>query len=296
MKKTNVSFFSRALCGVGLAALGVSFGAHAQTPFAKPEAAADALINAIATNDGGALPGLLGKDWQKLVRIDTVDTDDVYLFLEKASQSRKVDVKGTRADLSVGTDPWTLPIPITQGKDGQWRFDTVLAQDVLAERRIGANERAAMQAALAYVDAQREYALADRNGDGVLEYAQRLSSSPGKRDGLIWSPSLGDESPLGEAYVPKTPGQGYHGYHYKILTGQGAKAPGGARSYLIGPRMTAGFALLAWPVKYGSSGVMSFMVGSDGKVFERDLGPQSARAADAIKLYNPDTPWVRAKP
>jgi hypothetical protein len=296
MQKTNVSFFSRTLCGVGLAALGVSFSAHAQTPFAKPEAAADALINAIATNDAGALPGLLGKDWQKLVRIDTVDTDDVYLFLEKASQSRKVDVKGTRADLSVGTDPWTLPIPITQGKDGQWRFDTVLAQDVLAERRIGANERAAMQAALAYVDAQREYALADRNGDGVLEYAQRLLSSPGQRDGLIWSASLGDDSPLGAAYVPAKPGQSYHGYNYRILTAQGPKAAGGARNYLIGKRMTAGFALIAWPEKYGDTGVMSFIVNNDGKVFERNLGPRTPQVAAGIQQFNPDDTWKPVKP
>jgi hypothetical protein len=233
--------------GVGVFALVIALGmpsrTFAQAPFNTPEAAADALIDAIASNDVGAMPRLLGKNWRQV-----------------------------------------LP------------FDPVGAQEVIAERRIGANERAAMRATLAYVDAQREYATADRNGDGVLEYAQKLISSPGKRDGLIWSPALGDESPLGEAYQPAKSGEGYHGYHYKILTGQGPKANGGARSYLIGQRMTAGFALLAWPVKYGTTGVTSFMVNSDGELFERDLGPQTPQVARALTRFNPDDAWQRVQP
>jgi hypothetical protein len=277
-------------------ALGMPSPALAQVPFDQPEVAADALIDAVASHDDAAMQRLLGKDWRQLLPLGDVNAEDVQEFLEKTSQSRKVNVSGNRAELVVGNDPWTLPIPLLQGKDGQWRFDPVGAREVIAERRIGANERAAIQATLAYVDAQREYASVDRNGDGVFEYAQKLVSSPGKRDGLIWSPSLGDESPLGEAYLPAKAGEGYHGYRYKILTGQGPMANGGERSYLIGKRMTAGFALLAWPVKYGATGVMSFMANSDGEIFERNLGPQTSQAARALKQFNPDDAWRRVQP
>jgi hypothetical protein len=278
------------------AAAALPFSARAQAPFATPQAAADAFIGAIAASDFDALARVLGKDWRRKVPTGGVNQENIFVFLEKSSQSRVVTVTGGRAELSVGTDPWTLPIPMLQGADGQWRFDPVGARKLMAERRIGANERAAMKVMLAYLDAQREYASVDRNGDGVLEYAQKVISSPGQRDGLIWSASLGDESPLGEAFMPRRPGQGYHGYHYRILTGQGAGAPGGAHSYLIGARMTRGFALVAWPVKYGETGVMSFMVASDGVVHERNLGPQSAQAATSIRLFDPGEGWAKASP
>jgi Protein of unknown function (DUF2950) len=181
-----------------------------------------------------------------------------------------------------------------QGRDGQWRFDSVAARDELTTRRIGRNERAAMQAALAYVDAQREYAQADRNGDGVLEYAQRFISRPGQRDGLIWSTSLGDDSPIGEEFVPAVPNQGYHGYHFKILTRQGAGAPGGAADYMISKRLVSGYALVAWPVQYGKTGVMSFIVNQTGTVYERDLGPQTARQARAMTSFDPGDGWAPA--
>lgn len=159
------------------------------------------------------------------------------------------------------------------------------------ERRIGASEHATIQALLASVDAQREYALVDRNGDGLLEYAQRFISTEGKRDGLIWPASLGDESPLGEAFLPKKAGEGYHGYRFKLLTAQGADAYGGARSYMIGKRQQTGFAMVAWPVKYGDTGVMSFMISQDGKLFEADLGPNSAKIAAALSSFNPGQGW-----
>ena len=289
--------FASAVSALVLAtALGLSGQAQAQVPFAKPEQAADAFIDALASNDAALMSRVLGKSWRQLMDLGEVDINDRYAFLEKSSQSRKVDVKEGRAALVVGTDPWTLPIPLVQGKDGQWRFDPVAARDEIAVIRIGANERAAMQAALAYVDAQREYALADRNGDGVLEYATRFLSRPGQRDGLIWSPQLGDESPLGEAYLPAKPGQGYHGYRFRILTAQGPQAPGGARHYVIGGRMINGYALVAWPLKYGETGVMSFIVNQSGLVYERDLGPRTTAAAAAIKLFNPDAGWKPARP
>jgi len=199
------------------------------------------------------------------------------------------------AELVVGTDPFTLPIPMVQGKDGQWRFDPVAGRQSVLERRIGGNELAAMQAALAYLDAQFEYAQADRDGNGVLEYAQKLISSPSKRDGLFWSRSLGDESPLGEGFLPARPGEGYHGYRFRILKGQGPQAPGGAHSYVIGQRMTRGYALLAWPVQYGVTGIMSFKVNQAGVIYERDLGPQTAQAAARITLFNPDEKWKPVK-
>jgi len=278
------------------AALGMPQLAQAQAAYAKAEQAADALINAFATSDEAAMTIVLGKGWRKLMGLDEVNRENRTAFLEKTSQSRVLTVNDGRANLTVGTDPWTLPIPIAQGKDGQWRFDTVAGKAQILERQVGANELAAIQAAMAFVDAQREYAQADRNGNGVLEYAQKLVSSPGKRDGLIWSASLGDESPLGEGFLPAKPGHGYHGYRFRVLTGQGPKAPGGARSYLIGGHMIAGFAAVGWPVEYGKTGVMSFMVGSKGEVVERDLGPQTAKAVEAIKLFNPDEGWKPATP
>jgi len=266
----------------------------AQAPYAKPEQAADALIAALATNDPEAMARVMGQDWRALVSPE-LDHEDVWTFLEKASRSRSVKVDGSRAELVVGTDPFTLPIPMVQGKDGQWRFDPVAGRQSVLERRIGGNELAAMQAALAYLDAQFEYAQADRDGNGVLEYAQKLISSPSKRDGLFWSRSLGDESPLGEGFLPARPGEGYHGYRFRILKGQGPQAPGGAHSYVIGQRMTRGYALLAWPVQYGVTGIMSFKVNQAGVIYERDLGPQTARAAARITRFDPDETWKPVK-
>jgi hypothetical protein len=279
-----------------LAALTFAGVAQAQTAFPKPEAAADAFIDAIATSDPAALKRVLGNDWIKLIPLGDVSADDRYTFLEKAHQARSVTVKQGIGELLVGTDPWALPIPLAQGKDGQWRFDPKSGRLNVLERRIGANEHAAIQSLLAAVDAQREYAQVDRNGDGLLEYAQRIISSDGKRDGLIWPLSLGDESPLGEGFLPKKAGEGYHGYRFKLLTAQGDAAAGGARSFMIGKRMQTGFAMVAWPVKYGETGVMSFKVNQDGKVFEADLGPRSASIAAAMTSFNPAQGWKAVEP
>ena len=276
--------------------LGGLSSARAQMAFASAEQAADALLQAIGNNDDAALARVLGKDWKQLMPPDGIDAEERQRFMDKARQSRAVNVKDGRGELVIGTDPWTLPIPLAQGKDGQWRFDPRGGRAAVRERIIGANELSAMQAMLAYIDAQREYAQADRNGDGMLEYAQKFISSPGQRDGLIWSAKLGDESPIGEAFAPTKPSEGYHGYHFRILTAQGPQAAGGERSYLIGKRLSSGFALLAWPVSYGKSGIMSFKVNQDGKVFERDLGPATSAEAAAIKRFDPDGEWAPVKP
>jgi hypothetical protein len=239
---------------------------------------------------------VLGKEWRKLLPLGDADAEDRYAFLEKSAKARAVKVKDGVGELVVGADEWSFPVPIVHGKDGQWHFDPAGGREAMLDRAIGNNERSAMQAVLAYVDAQREYAQADRNGNGVLEYAQHLLSSPGKRDGLIWSTSLGDESPLGEAFLPTQPGQGYHGYHFKVLTAQGPSAKGGARSYFIGKHMVRGYALVAWPVTYGRTGVMSFIVNQDAVVYERDLGPGTAQAAAGITRFDPSEGWSKATP
>jgi hypothetical protein len=163
-------------------------------------------------------------------------------------------------------------------------------------RQIGRNELDAQQAVLAYYDAQRDYATADRNGDGIHEYAQKFISTPGKQDGLYWEVKEGEaQSPLGPLFVdsaaPSGRGEGYHGYHYRILTAQGPSAPGGAYNYIVGGRMRSGFAAIAWPSRYGETGVMSFMISHDGVVFEKDLGKGGSKIGAAMKTFDPDDSW-----
>ncbi|HET7793688.1 MAG TPA: DUF2950 domain-containing protein [Rhizobacter sp.] len=291
----NILFIPCAALAVA-GALSLPAKVQAQAKFASPEAAADALIEAMTTNNNSAKARVLGKEWKQLIPPEGVDPADRQAFLDKAKERRAVTLADARGELVVGNDPWAFPVPLKRSADGQWQFDTRAGREAILDRRIGANERAAMQAVLAYVDAQREYATADRNGDGVYEYARKLISTKGKRDGLIWSPSLGDESPLGEGYVASKPGQGYHGYHFKILEGQGPRAKGGARSYLIGNRLMSGFAVIAWPVIYGQTGVTSFIVNQEGVVYERDLGPNTASIAKNTKLFDPGEPWRKVAP
>ncbi|MDN3922317.1 DUF2950 domain-containing protein [Roseateles violae] len=293
MKQKNTSLIACGLLALALAAPG---GARAQTAYATPEVAADALISAVAANDEKALTRVLGAKWRELLPPQDLRSNDRQLFLDKAREARAVSVDKDRGELLIGNDKWPLPIPLARTPQGQWKFDISGGRQALLERRIGTNEQSAIQAALAYVDAQRDYALADRNGDGIPEYARRLLSNPGKRDGLIWDPKLGDDSPLGEGFIPSKPGTGYHGYRFKILEAQGPHAAGGARSYLLGDRLLTGYALVAWPVLWGQSGVMSFIVNHDGVVYERDLGPQTSKLAGAIKQFDPDEHWKRVTP
>jgi hypothetical protein len=284
------------LCSL-LAALAVSCSTMTglfdnQKEFASPEAAAQALIRAVETKDADALGAILGKDWRQLIPIGSIDPDDVKAFLDAWSEGHKI--KPDTADrvlLAVGPDDWTLPIPIVR-QGANWRFDTPAGAEEIRVRRIGRNELATIQAAMAYTDAQKEYALVDRNGDGVLEYAQKLVSTAGKRDGLYWPVQDGEpESPLGPLFGDNEPGTGYHGYFYRILKGQGPHAPGGAYDYRIGGRMTAGFALIAWPVQYGETGVMTFIVSHAGQVYQKDFGPGTEEVVREITLFDPDDSW-----
>lgn len=271
-----------------------------QKAFASPEEAMNAFGNAIATNDEDALKTIFGADFR---RIFPPATDEIRLkFLEAWAKSHAIQPEGdAKAAIAVGTDGWTFPVPLEKTAQG-WRFDMRAGEDEIRIRRIGRNERAVMKVMLAIYDAQREYAEKDRNGDGVLEYAQKFDSSPGKHDGLYW-PSTGNspESPLGpEVAAARTAGQGgapgYYGYRYKILTAQGKNAPGGAFDYVVRGRMIGGFAVVAWPVKYGDTGVMSFMVNYQGTLYEKNLGPDSAALARAIKRFDPDPSWQKIEP
>ena len=283
------SFKTLAAAIVMALAAGTSF---AQKAFPTPDAAAQAFVDALSRSDIEGLRTVLGPDWRRFVPEGTVDQEDVYEFLGAWAKQHKVVLEQPdKAVLAAGTGDWTLPVPIVKSAAG-WRFDPKAGVDAMRSRRIGRNELNAMQAALAYFDAQKEYAQKDRDGNGVLEYAQKFVSAPGKHDGLYWPDATGqDESPLGPLYAGQRAGEGYHGYHFKIIKAQGKDAPGGAYDYVIGNRMRGGFALVAWPIQYGETGVMSFMVSHDGTLYEKDLGPGTDASVRALTRFNPDPTW-----
>lgn len=271
-----------------------------QQVFSSPEAAMEAFGQALATNDEDAMKAALGADF--LTLIPPVGAEIRYRFLAAWAKSHAIDREGdAKALIAVGDDGWTMPIPIVKTASG-WRFDTRAGAEVMRERRIGRNELSVMQVMLAIHDAQEEYALQDHNGDGVLEYASRFASSPGKKDGLYWPTAVGEpESPLGPAVAAARAAGGregppYYGYLYKILTSQGAHAPGGAFDYLVRGRMIGGFAVVAWPARYGDTGVMTFMVSYAGTVYQKDLGPDTAARASAMKAFDPDSTWQKVEP
>ncbi|SAK68405.1 hypothetical protein AWB80_03413 [Caballeronia pedi] len=279
--------------------LGASL-AHAQAVYPTAEAAAQALTDAIATNDETALAKVLGKDHGRYVPEGSIGQEDIYAYLGAWAQQHRIvedphPVDGRpAARIEAGTDGWTLPIPIIKVANG-WRFDMRAARDEVLTRRIGRNERSAMQVALAFVGAQNDY------HEAMNRYADRFVSTAGKHDGLYWHTAEGEpDSPLGPlaATMPNKPTDkdGYYGYHYRILTAQGSHAQGGAKNYLQDGKLTQGFAMIATPARYGQTGVMTFMVNQDGKIYEKDLGPASTRAAAAIKSFNPDSSWQVVTP
>ena len=267
-----------------------------QAVFVAPQDAANTFALALEKHDREMLGKLLGADYREVLPLDEVDYDDVHNFLSAWEKHHTLLPEGDKKMLlAVGEDEWTLPIPLVSGTSG-WHFDIAEGRERIRIRRIGRNELATMQAVLAYYDAQMEYAEQDRDGDGMLEYARRFDSTPGNQDGLYWEVEPGNKpSPLGPLLGDHAPGGGYHGYFYRILEAQGEHASGGAYSYLIGDRMRAGFAVVAWPKEYGESGVMSFMVSHAGIVYEQDLGPDSAGIAEKIQAYDPDTGWIPAR-
>lgn len=267
-----------------------------QAVFAEAEDAANSFTQALRTRDQDAFRKILGTEYQTILPLDTVDEEDVSDYLNAWDKSNTLVPQGeNKVLIAIGEGEWTLPIPITRGSSG-WYFDIEEGLERMRIRRIGRNELSAMQAVLAYYDAQMEYAQQDRNGNGFLEYAQKLASTPGTTDGLFWEDEDGETvSPLGPLMADDSSGAGYFGYHYRILRAQGESAKGGAYSYMLGDNMRAGFALIAWPVEYGESGVMSFIVSHSGIVYEQNLGENSAEVAKAMTTYNPDDGWTPAK-
>jgi hypothetical protein len=277
-----------------------------QKTFASPQEALTALVDALKAGDRQELLAILGPEGKELISSgdEVQDRADRDRFL--AAYDKKADCVpqgNDRVEVILGNDNWPFPIPIVKGQEG-WFFDTAAGKEEILNRRIGRNELYTIQVCLAYVEAQREYAGADRQQDGIIQYAQKIVSDPNERNGLYWPVTPGEvPSPFGplaaqaaaEGYKRSEKPTPFHGYYYRILKGQGAKAPGGAYSYVIHGHMVAGFALVAWPAEYGVSGVMTFVVNRNGIVYQKDLGPKTDEIAKAMTLYNPDQTWSRAQ-
>jgi hypothetical protein len=295
------------LCRV-LAALILSVGlwtaALAQAPvlqgFPTPEAAAEALTDAIRKNDDKAISAILGKSWNDFVPgSDWQDEEIRERFLKAWDEGHKIIPDGPdKALVGAGTTGWVSPIPIVK-QGNEWRYDVEAGRVEMEARLIGRNELAVIQTLLAIVDAQRDYAALDPMKVGVPVYARRLVSSSGRMDGLYWEAKPGEpESPLGpllaKAQLGDVQENGYYGYRFRLLYSQGPDAPGGAYDYLVNGRMRGGFAVIAWPVHWGETGVMTFMVSHNSDVYEQDLGSDTAQRAAAINVFNPDKNWDKA--
>ena len=278
-----------------------------QVHFESAEAAATGLVESLRSGDQTAVLRVLGPQGQRVISSGdpVADARAAERFVAAYDEAHSLlSQSDTKATLQVGKTNWPLPIPLLKEKKG-WRFDTVAGEEEIVNRRIGRNEHAAIQASLAYVDAQREYYLRNPQGAALLRYASRVQSSKGQRDGLYWEATPGeDPSPLGEEFA-RAHAEGYelgkrtdspfHGYYYRIVTAQGPDAPGGAYDYVAQGHMIGGFALVAYPARYDVSGVTTFIVNHDGVVFQQDLGPNTARIATAMKTFNPDTKWTRVE-
>ena len=273
-----------------MVAVPLAAAAAPQETFATPEAAVDAFMAALKADSDPAMVAIFGEEHKDLIVSR--------IARRRARRGRKIlaamqtlrvlrEPSADRRVLVIGDEAWPMPIPIVRVGD-RWRFATDEGADEIVNRRIGGNERNAIYVLRAYVDAQRAYAARDRDGDDVLQYAQKLASTPGKHDGLYW-PARRHEGRRGEPVRPagrasrryikgRAAGDPYRGYYFRILTRQGKSAPGGAYSYVINGRMIAGFAMVAYPAEYGNSGVMTFIVNQNGKVYQKDLGKQSTQA------------------
>ena len=282
--------------------------ASAQPQFASPEDAVKALVTALRAGDRKAVVALMGagSDYWLFTGDDVADADEWARFLAAYDKKNALAKAGdTKATLVIGADDWVLPSPIVK-KGSRWVFDGAAGSEETANRRVGRNELNTIQTLLAIVDAQREYATNDADRNGVANYARRFISTPGTRDGLFWPvPAGAPQSPLGplvgeatkEGYgVQTSEPKAYHGYHFRLLTAQGPDAKGGAYDYVVKDMLLGGFAVVAWPSKYGVSGVMSFVVNQDGVVFEKDLGAGTASAVAKISNFNPDKSWKRSEP
>jgi hypothetical protein len=272
-------------------------------------AAADALLVAGGQKDTGALYEVLGPGSEKVISSgdETMDRSNREIFILAAKDKTTLYcLSPNTVFLMVGDDDWPFPIPIVKGEHG-WFWDTAAGKEEILSRRIGRDELSAIEISRTFVQAQREYALANPGTKGVGAYAQRFLSTEGKRDGLYWPAKDGEPaSPMGplvakasqDGYAAASESSGlrpFYGYYFKILRSQGKDAPGGAKDYVKDGRMTGGFAMVAWPAQYGNSGVMTFLVNQTGIVFEKDLGPKTADIAKAMEQFNPDLTWKPSK-
>lgn len=278
----------------------LSSASQAQQSFSSPDDAAAALAAAVKSGPTDILK-VLGAAADDIVSSgdEVADADIRQRFTSMYDSKHAIKAEGNKkATLMLGPDDFPFPIPIVNTKAG-WEFDTDEGRIEVLRRRIGRNELDAIQTALAFVDAENEYAEKDR-GEGVGVYAQRIVSSPGKKDGLFWRDDR-DPSPLGElaaqasseGYKTERQGAPYHGYHFRILRGQGSNAPGGALDYVVKGKMIGGYGLIAYPAEYGNSGVMTFVVNHGGTVYQKDLGPGTENIASRITLFNPDQTWKK---
>ena len=275
--------------------------------FDTPEAAVQALVEAAQAEDHKAALKVLGEAAEPLIVsgdsvADKNGRDD---FIERYKESNSLDKTDPEfIKLEVGADKWVFPFPLVKGGSG-WHFDNEVGAEEIINRRVGENELATIQSCLAFVDAQREYYSLNADKDPLMHYADKLISTEGKKDGLYWPTAENeDPSPLGEEFAKaraegyladgKAPkGAPFHGYVYRLLTSQGAGAPGGAYDYLVNDKLLGGFALVAFPAEYGNSGVMTFIVNHDGVVYSQDLGKDTAKLAQAIDKFDPVAPWKK---
>ncbi len=280
-----------------------------QKTFASPDEAVKALLEALKADDLKVLSDIFGPGSKDLISSGdpVVDKVERERFINLYEQNNKLEESSpNKTVLYIGDEHWPFPIPIVK-KEGMWMFDTNEGREELIARRIGKNELSVIQVCLAYVDAQKEYAIKDRDGGGVLAYAQKFSSEPGKKDGLYWKAKKGDEqSPLGPlvaaaqeiGYTGKKSGGKpvpFHGYYYRILKAQGKDATGGAYDYIVKGKMIGGFALVAYPAHYGSSGIMTFIVNHAAEVYQKDLGENTEKTALTMQLFNPDITWKKVE-
>jgi len=298
------------LCITTLAAQGLmlsqSLRAANQESFNSPQEAVNVLVTAAQSHDREDLRAIFGPDGHQLVSPDVVQAAESYKLFVQRLQQNVVLVTNSDSNISlfIGKDNWPFPIPLVK-RDGQWLFDTEAGKQEILARRVGMDELAVIGVCRAYVQAQREYASQDRMGNGILAYAQLIHSDPGTHNGLYWPVEKGEPlSPLGpliaaahvEGYhhtakmlnQQATP---YHGYYFKVLTRQGPHAPGGQYNYVINGNMIAGFGLVAWPAQWGNTGVMTFIVNQQGKVYQADLGPKTGKIGPAMREFDPDHRW-----
>jgi hypothetical protein len=266
--------------------------------FDTPEQAVEAFRSTVEGGDFDALAALLGLDAAKAKGSD--GATDTYADIQAGVKEKLVleDREGDKI-LEIGDQFWPLPFPLVKADNGKWAFDTYAGLEEIADRRVGENEISTIDTMRAYVEAQEDYASQDHDNDGVLEYAQKLISSDGQRDGLYWPSEQGDadESPAGSGLVEgdalekAKAGLGYNGYRYRILTAQGENVAGGRHDYVINGNMIAGFGLVAWPVKYGITGVKTFVINKSGILYEADLGGKTSALAEKIRTFNPGDRW-----